>query len=171
MGKVHCSPPASQLPFEVWPPPGHRGMGCTGELGVGGSQVPRPEVPLFQGLFFLLCTEPRPPAWLSSELSKNCAHHCRYEVKVKSLAGRRRSCQDRLAGALPAEKSKPACWQRARAQCYQLRRATLRPPDLRLPASPSQGLRLLDVWGWSWLWGLPWVWAGPTSGANSNHQG
>lgn len=51
--------------------------------------------------------------------------------------------------------SKPACWQKARAQCYQLRRATLRPPDLMLPASPSQGFRLLDIWGWSWLWGIP----------------
>ena len=126
MGKVHCSPPASQLPFEVWPPTRRRGMGSTLDLGVGGSQVPRPEVPLFQGLFFLLCTEPRPPAWLSSGLSKSCAHHCRYEVKVKSLAVRRRSCQDRLAGGsasrdvqasllaegqgtvLPAQESHPA---------------------------------------------------------------
>lgn len=96
--KGHCSP-ASQLPFEVRPPTEaqRKHRGSTWDLGVGGSQVPRPEVPLFQGLFFLLCTEPRPPAWLSSELSKSCAHLCRYEVKVKSLAVRR-SCQDRLAG-------------------------------------------------------------------------
>lgn len=107
-------------------------------------------MPLFQCLFFVLCTEPRPLAWLSSGLNKSgCTSLCRYEVKVKSpLQEGGGAAKTDWLGALPAEMSRVgllAGGQGSGLPAQESRPAATRPcvACLTLP-----GPQLLDLWGW-----------------------
>lgn len=137
-------------------------MGPWGGRGEGG----RPGVPLLQRLFVSSSCCAESPALFRAEQEMS-ASLCRYEVKVKSpwqAGGAARGfCQQRCP--------EQACWLEARALCCQLRRATLRPPDLGLLARYHQSPRALDFWVWSLPWEGSWVQASLTPGANKDYQG
>lgn len=73
---------------------------------------------------------------------------CRYEVKVKSPSQAGGAAKTEAGwGFCQRRCPEQACWQEARAQRCQLRRATLRPPDLVLLAIHHQGPGALGFMG------------------------